>query len=121
MTRSTTRDAEMRERAAQGLRADYPFHLRLSAEKAGTPGHEFLDELRIEAQAVCFNRFAQARGNVDVGKAPHDARIVEKIHRPHQQRDHRGEDEQDVEILATIQFFDHDSRDGKNGVHLTRR
>ena len=41
--------ALLRERAEKGLPADYPIHLHLPAGKAGTPGHEFVDDLRIEA------------------------------------------------------------------------
>ena len=35
-----------------------------------------------------------------------DLGIVKEAHRPHHQRDDRGEDEEDVEVLAPVQFLD---------------
>jgi hypothetical protein len=43
--------------------------------------------------------------------------VVEEAHRPHHQRDDRRENEQDVKVLAPVQFLDHHACNGEDGVH----
>jgi hypothetical protein len=46
-----------------------------------------------------------------------DLVVNENVDRGHDQAEHNGHDEQDVKVLATIQFFDDDAGDGKNILH----
>ena len=46
-----------------------------------------------------------------------DLVVVEKIHRPGGDREQRGEDEQDVKILAAVKFLDDDAGERENFIH----
>src|SRR6266700_4152740 len=48
---------------------------------------------------------------------PDNMIVMEEIHSPHQAGDEHGQKEQDVEILATVEFFDDDGGNGKNLGH----
>ena len=46
-----------------------------------------------------------------------DLVVIEEVQRPEEQGDQRGQDEQDVEVLAPIELLDDQNGDGKDGVH----
>ena len=47
----------------------------------------------------------------------HDLVVAEEVHRAGEQSYERGEDEENIEILASVHFLDHDAGNGEDDIH----